>query len=322
MRERADIVEIVKQYVTLKPAGGGAFKGLCPFHDEKSPSFQVRPGRGYFCFGCERGWRRHLLPHEARRADLPGDRRVPRRQDRRPAALHRGRRPDRAASRRGHPAAADRGAPGRAGLLRRAPRVARRRGGSSVPRRARLRPGGRRHVRPRLRPARRRRALQAPAPEAVHRRRARDRRSGRREPARPLRPVPRSAAVADPGDLGRDDRLRCPADLRRRPDRGEVPQHPRVADLQEEPRALRRRPRAPRDREDVPGGHRRGLHRRDGLPPRRRRHRGRHLWHRVRRGPRAGAASAAPRRGLPRRDHLHLRRRRGRPEGRAACLRR
>ena len=55
VRERADLVEIVKQYVTLKPAGGGAFKGLCPFHDEKSPSFHVRPGRGYHCFGCNEG---------------------------------------------------------------------------------------------------------------------------------------------------------------------------------------------------------------------------------------------------------------------------
>ncbi len=53
VRERADIVEIVKQHVTLKPAGGGAFKGLCPFHDEKSPSFTVRPGRGFHCLAAE-----------------------------------------------------------------------------------------------------------------------------------------------------------------------------------------------------------------------------------------------------------------------------
>ncbi len=49
VRERADIVEIVRQYVTLKNAGGGSLKGLCPFHDEKSPSFNVRPGRGFHC---------------------------------------------------------------------------------------------------------------------------------------------------------------------------------------------------------------------------------------------------------------------------------
>ncbi len=55
VRERADIVEIVKQYVTLKSAGGGSLKGLCPFHDEKSPSFHVRPGKGFHCFGCNEG---------------------------------------------------------------------------------------------------------------------------------------------------------------------------------------------------------------------------------------------------------------------------
>jgi DNA primase len=55
VRERADLVEIVRQYVTLKPAGGGAFKGLCPFHDEKSPSFHVRPAKGFHCFGCGEG---------------------------------------------------------------------------------------------------------------------------------------------------------------------------------------------------------------------------------------------------------------------------
>ncbi len=55
VRERADIVEVVGQYVTLRPAGGGALKGLCPFHDEKTPSFNVRPGRGYHCFGCGEG---------------------------------------------------------------------------------------------------------------------------------------------------------------------------------------------------------------------------------------------------------------------------
>ncbi len=55
VRERADLAEVVGQYVTLKPAGGGALKGLCPFHDEKSPSFHVRPGKGYHCFGCGEG---------------------------------------------------------------------------------------------------------------------------------------------------------------------------------------------------------------------------------------------------------------------------
>lgn len=54
VRERARIDEVVGQYVTLKNAGGGSQKGLCPFHDEKTPSFNVRPAQGYYhCFGCE-----------------------------------------------------------------------------------------------------------------------------------------------------------------------------------------------------------------------------------------------------------------------------
>ncbi len=56
VRERARIDEVVGAYVTLKNAGGGSLKGLCPFHDEKSPSFNVTPARGFFfCFGCQEG---------------------------------------------------------------------------------------------------------------------------------------------------------------------------------------------------------------------------------------------------------------------------
>jgi DNA primase len=55
LREKARIEEVVGDYVTLRPAGGGSLKGLCPFHDEKSPSFNVRPGRGWHCFGCGEG---------------------------------------------------------------------------------------------------------------------------------------------------------------------------------------------------------------------------------------------------------------------------
>lgn len=56
VRERSRIEEVVREYVTLKSAGGGSLKGLCPFHDEKTPSFNVNAGRGYFhCFGCQEG---------------------------------------------------------------------------------------------------------------------------------------------------------------------------------------------------------------------------------------------------------------------------
>jgi DNA primase len=56
VRERTRIEEVVGEYVALRPAGGGSLKGLCPFHDEKSPSFNVRPAHGYYhCFGCGEG---------------------------------------------------------------------------------------------------------------------------------------------------------------------------------------------------------------------------------------------------------------------------
>ena len=55
VRAATDIVELVGQYVTLKRSGVN-FKGLCPFHTEKTPSFHVRPDRQmYYCFGCQRG---------------------------------------------------------------------------------------------------------------------------------------------------------------------------------------------------------------------------------------------------------------------------
>jgi DNA primase len=56
VREKARIDEVVSAYVTLRNAGGGSQKGLCPFHDEKSPSFNVRPSHGsFYCFGCQEG---------------------------------------------------------------------------------------------------------------------------------------------------------------------------------------------------------------------------------------------------------------------------
>lgn len=56
LREKARLDEIVGEYVTLRPSGVDSLKGLCPFHDERSPSFHVRPSLGYFhCFGCGEG---------------------------------------------------------------------------------------------------------------------------------------------------------------------------------------------------------------------------------------------------------------------------
>jgi DNA primase len=56
VRDHSPIDDVVADYVQLKNAGGGQKKGLCPFHDEKSPSFHVTPSKGFFhCFGCQVG---------------------------------------------------------------------------------------------------------------------------------------------------------------------------------------------------------------------------------------------------------------------------
>ncbi|BBZ03748.1 DNA primase [Mycolicibacterium chitae] len=56
IRERIRIEDVVGDYVQLRRAGADSMKGLCPFHDEKSPSFHVRPNHGHFhCFGCGEG---------------------------------------------------------------------------------------------------------------------------------------------------------------------------------------------------------------------------------------------------------------------------
>ncbi|MEZ0367201.1 DNA primase [Mycobacterium sp. pUA109] len=56
IRERVRIEDVVADYVQLRRAGADSLKGLCPFHDEKSPSFHVRPNHGHFhCFGCGEG---------------------------------------------------------------------------------------------------------------------------------------------------------------------------------------------------------------------------------------------------------------------------
>jgi len=53
VKARTNIVDIIGERVALKQAGIGAMKGLCPFHDERSPSFNVRPQAGFYhCFGC------------------------------------------------------------------------------------------------------------------------------------------------------------------------------------------------------------------------------------------------------------------------------
>jgi DNA primase len=56
VRERSAIDDVVGEYLQLRNAGGGSLKGLCPFHEEKTPSFNVTPARGlWYCFSCAEG---------------------------------------------------------------------------------------------------------------------------------------------------------------------------------------------------------------------------------------------------------------------------
>lgn len=53
VKARTNLADVIGDYVVLKPAGVGSLKGLCPFHEERSPSFNVRPQAGFYhCFGC------------------------------------------------------------------------------------------------------------------------------------------------------------------------------------------------------------------------------------------------------------------------------
>ena len=55
LKQRLNIVDVVRRYVALRP-GGGRQMGLCPFHQEKTPSFSVNEAEGFFyCFGCQAG---------------------------------------------------------------------------------------------------------------------------------------------------------------------------------------------------------------------------------------------------------------------------
>lgn len=72
LRERADIVEIISGYSRLKKAGGQTFKGLCPFHSEKTPSFTVDAAKSlYHCFGCGAGGNIYHFIQKAENLSFP-----------------------------------------------------------------------------------------------------------------------------------------------------------------------------------------------------------------------------------------------------------
>ncbi|MDD5698448.1 MAG: DNA primase [Victivallaceae bacterium] len=72
IRSRCNIVEVIRSYIPLKKAGGGTWKALCPFHNEKTPSFTVSEARGrYHCFGCGAGGDVFKFIMEWERVDFP-----------------------------------------------------------------------------------------------------------------------------------------------------------------------------------------------------------------------------------------------------------
>jgi DNA primase len=72
LRERADIVEVASGYARLRKAGGHRFKGLCPFHSERTPSFTVDAAKGlWHCFGCGEGGNVYQLVQKAENLPFP-----------------------------------------------------------------------------------------------------------------------------------------------------------------------------------------------------------------------------------------------------------
>ncbi|MGH2726472.1 MAG: DNA primase [Actinomycetota bacterium] len=56
VRRKANLIEVASEYMQVRKAGSARFKALCPFHQEKTPSFSLEAGRGlYYCFGCNKG---------------------------------------------------------------------------------------------------------------------------------------------------------------------------------------------------------------------------------------------------------------------------
>ena len=152
VREKTPIADVIGEHVQLRNAGGGNLKGICPFHDEKSPSLSVSPATRAVPLLRLRGRRRrHPVRAEHRAPRLHRGGRAAGRAQRHPAALRRGRRRRRGASPGSGPRLVEAHAEAQRFYAEqlRTPEALH---GARVPRRARLRPGGRRAVRLRVTP--------------------------------------------------------------------------------------------------------------------------------------------------------------------------
>ena len=305
VKNKLSVVEVVGETVSLKKAGT-TYKGLCPFHGEKTPSFVVTPQReSWHCFGCGLGgdifsfvMQRdgvtfpEALRTLAQRAGVEIDERT-KREDAHKARLRIGARQ-------------------RDRLLPRGPdRLERRQARPRLPPRPRLHRRDHRDLPARLGAGRlgpddphARDQARRPARGA---RRGRPRLAATERPRRRLRQVPGPRPLPDPRPERPRRRARRPAARGRG---AQVPELPGDAAVRQEPDALPHRQGQGPDPQARPGGHRRGLHRRpDGAPGRLRQRR-----RQPRHGPDAGPGRAADPLRDP--DRARLRRRRGRREGR------
>ena len=234
VRDATDLVALAGEHLALKRVGK-RFVGLCPFHAEKTPSFNVNPEMGrYFCFGCQANGDAISFVREVEHLDFVDA--VERLAAR--AGHH-------APLRRqvGHQGQGSQGSPQRSGRRRdrvlraAAARVTRGRHRPQVPAQSGLRRRRRAPVPARLVARRLGSRQRAPAAQEVlaqrhRRRRSRVREQGEQAPG----PVPRAADVPDLRQQGRTSRLRWTRARRRRP---EVQELTRDVDLPEEPAALR-----------------------------------------------------------------------------------
>ena len=166
IRERVRIEEVVGDYVQLRRAGADSLKGLCPFHDEKSPSFHVRPNHGHFhCFGCGEGGDVYAFLQKIEHVSFVEA--VELLADRIGYTVTYTGGGDQRAARPRQPQPAARGQRRRPGVLRRRAEVRRGRARAQLPRRTQLRRRGRRAVRLRVRPVGLGHADKAPAAQGL-----------------------------------------------------------------------------------------------------------------------------------------------------------
>ena len=270
VRDAVDMVELVGARTELRRAGADSYVGRCPFHEERTPSFSVKPStKVYYCFGCQAAGDAFTFVMETEGLDFTGGARVARRALRRHARARASRGP---ACRRAPPPPR---APARAArphlpLLRaRALGAPRGRARARVPRRPRPRGGGAARVPRRLRAERLGPRAARLAPQRLQRGGA-----ARGGPRAALEPSARAASTtasagASPSRCA-TSAAACSASARarwRRRSSGQVPQQRRRRGLPQGPPPVRHAPRARARREGRRGRALRGLHRRDRRPP-------------------------------------------------------